>query len=111
VPRAGELGLAVCIILLTITGCSEKQWRPSSDRVYTEAELKGLQGRTRDDVRAFLGDPKGLYTIDAKGRWHYPHLKVEVPENREQYEATVLIYFSQMGEQRVTIVEITKRTE
>jgi hypothetical protein len=79
--------------------------------VHTVADLKALKGKTRDEVREYLGEPKGLYTIDAKGRWHYPHMKIEDTETRERYEATVLIYFSQLGEQRVTIIEITKRTE
>ena len=100
------------IVLLAMTaGCTEKSWRPASDRVYTEAELNGLRGRTRDEVREFLGEPRGLYTIDAKGRWHYPHMKIEDPETRQRFEATVLIYFSQLGEHRVTIIDITKRTE
>ena len=105
------LCLGTLLLGFLLGGCSEKSWRPSSERVFTEAELKGLQGRTRDEVREFLGEPKGLYTTDAKGRWHYPHMKIEIPETRERYEATVLIYFSQQGEQRVTIIDITKRTE
>lgn len=105
---------ALCFLLLwtgILTGCTEKSWRPASDKVFTEAELQGLRGRTRDEVREFLGEPRGLYTIDAKGRWHYPHMKISDPETRSQFEATVLIYFSQLGEHRVTIIEITKRTE
>ncbi len=105
---------ACCFLLLCtamLTGCKEKSWRPASDKVFTEAELQGLRGRTRDEVREYLGEPRGLYTIDAKGRWHYPHMRIEDPETRSQFEATVLIYFSQLGEHRVTIIEITKRTE
>ncbi len=98
-------------LAMVSAGCTEKTWRPASDKVYTEAELNGLRGRTRDEVRDLLGEPRGLYTIDAKGRWHYPHMKIEDPETRQQFEATVLIYFSQLGEHRVTIIDITKRTE
>jgi hypothetical protein len=105
------LSLDVLVFVLSCAGCSEKSWRPASDRTYTEAEINGLRGRTRDEVREFLGEPRGLYTIDAKGRWHYPHMKIEDPETRAQFVATVLIYFSQLGEHRVTIIEITKRTE
>ena len=101
----------VLVLLVTSAGCTEKSWRPASDKVYTEAELNGLRGRTRDEVRDLLGEPRGLYTTDAKGRWHYPHMKIEDPETRQRFEATVLIYFSQLGEHRVTIIEITKRTE
>jgi hypothetical protein len=107
-------GIACCFLILVtvlVVGCTEKSWRPASEKVYTEAELQGLKGRTRDEVREFLGEPRGLYTIDAKGRWHYPHMKIEDPETRSQFEATVLIYFSQLGEHRVTIIEITKRTD
>ncbi len=108
---AALMMVLVLLVCCAAGGCSERSWRPGSERAYTEAELKGLRGRSRDEVREFLGPPKGLYTIDAKGRWHYPQMKIEDPETRGQYEATVLIYFSQLGEQRVTIVEITKRTE
>jgi hypothetical protein len=112
--RACRVVLLCCCVLIAgawTTGCSEKNWRPASDAVYTVADLKALKGKTRDEVRERLGEPKGLYTIDAKGRWHYPHMKIEDTETRETYEATVLIYFSQLGEQRATIIEITKRTE
>jgi outer membrane protein assembly factor BamE (lipoprotein component of BamABCDE complex) len=107
---------ASMIILLLLCGmllgaCTEKTWRPANERIWTEAELKGLRGKTRDDIREFLGSPTGLYTTDAKGRWHYPHMKVEDPETQTRYEATVKIYFSQLGEQRATIIEITKRTD
>lgn len=98
-----------CAVLLG--ACTEKSWRPANERVYTEAELKGLRGKSRDEIREFLGAPTGLYTTDAKGRWHYPHMKIEDPETRTRFEATVKIYFSQLGEQRATIIEITKRTD
>lgn len=103
--------VAVLLVALAVAGCGEGEWRPSSDRLWTEAELQGLRGKTRDEVREVLGDPTGLYTIDAKGRWHYPHMKIEETETRKRYEATVKIYFSQLGEQRATIIEITKRTD
>lgn len=111
---ARRVVLACILVLLAgvwYAGCSEKNWRPASEAVHTVAELKALRGRTRDEVREFLGEPRGLYTLDAKGRWHYPHMRIEDTETREQYEATVLIYFSQLGEQRVTIIEIKQRTD
>ena len=104
--------IILCVLFgVLLAGCSEKTWRPASERIWTEAELKGLRGKTRDDIREFLGPPTGLYTIDEKGRWHYPHMKIEDPETRTRYEATVKVYFSQLGEQRATIIEITKRTD
>jgi hypothetical protein len=111
IERAILISCGVLFLAMVYTGCSEKNWRPASDRVYTEAEINALKGHTRDEVREFLGEPRGLYTIDAKGRWHYPHMKIEDPETRTRFEATVLIYFSQLGEHRVTIIDITKRTE
>jgi hypothetical protein len=109
-PRTGLI-VGLLLIGMLLGACTEKTWRPANERVWTEAELNGLRGKSRDDIREFLGAPTGLYTIDAKGRWHYPHMKVEDPETRTQYEATVKIYFSQLGEQRATIIEITKQTE
>lgn len=106
-------GMIVLVLLgaVLLGACTEKSWRPANERIYTEAELKGLRGKSRDDIREFLGAPTGLYTNDAKGRWHYPHMKIEDPETRTRYEATVKVYFSQLGEQRATIIEITKRTD
>jgi hypothetical protein len=104
--------IVLCVLFgVLLAGCSEKTWRPASERIWTEAELKGLRGKTRDDIREMLGPPTGLYTIDEKGRWHYPNMKIEDPETRTRYEATVKVYFSQLGEQRATIIEITKRTD
>ncbi|MBP1691998.1 MAG: hypothetical protein H6Q32_1350 [Bacteroidetes bacterium] len=91
------------------SACGDSKWRPSSEKVWTVAELKSLQGKTRDEVREILGPPTGLYTIDAKGRWHYPHMNVTDQESGEPWVATVKVYFSQLGEQRATIIEITKR--
>lgn len=105
--RACVLALAACLVL---GACKESSWRPSSDTVWTEAELKALQGKTRDEIREVLGPPTGLYTIDAKGRWHYPHVKVEGDQPGETEEVTLKIYFSQFGEHRATIIDITRRT-
>jgi hypothetical protein len=99
--------LAACLIL--VPACSETNWRPASDAVWTESELKNLEGKTREEIKEVLGAPTGLYTIDAKGRWHYPHMNVIDRETGETVTATVKIYFSQLGDQRATIIEITKR--
>ncbi len=100
---------ALLLVLVALAGCSESSWRPSSERVWAEAELKGLQGKTRDEVREILGSPTGLYTIDAKGRWHYAHMKLEGDRREKSEEVSVMIYFSQFGEHRVTIIDIVRQ--
>jgi len=79
------------------------------DRLWSEAELKGLQGKTRDEIQDLLGKPKGLYTYDSKGRWHYPHVLLQPEGTGQPVPASVTVYFSQFGEHRVTIVEIAPK--
>jgi outer membrane protein assembly factor BamE (lipoprotein component of BamABCDE complex) len=100
----------IFIVLFSAAGCtSQKQDAP--DRVWSEAELKALQGKTRDEVREALGSPKGLYTYDSKDRWHYSHVLLAGPQPGTSEDVAVLIYFSKFGEHRVTVVEITRHPE
>jgi hypothetical protein len=98
--------LAVSLLLVLFAGCKNSAGRGVEDRVWSEAELKGLQGKTREEVQELLGKPKGLYTYDSKGRWHYPRVLVQPEGTREPAPASVTVYFSQFGEHRVTIVDI-----
>jgi hypothetical protein len=102
--------LAILIAVGLVLG-SCKSWveiEPSS-KVWTVAELQGLRGKTREEIRNILGKPRGLYTIDSKGRWHYPNVQVLEEGEREPRKLTVMVYFSKFGEQRSTLIEIRER--
>jgi len=97
-------------VLLIAAGCSsDKNDRP--EVVWTEPELKALQGKTRDEVREALGDPTGLYTYDAKDRWHYSNVTLAGDQPGSTEPAAVLVYFSKFGEHRATIIEIRRRAD
>jgi outer membrane protein assembly factor BamE (lipoprotein component of BamABCDE complex) len=106
----GYTGLLTSLTLLALlalsAGCKSSPGHRVEDRVWTEGELKGLQGKTRDEVQDLLGEPKGLYTYDSKGRWHYPRVLLQGEGERESAPVSVTVYFSQFGEHRVTIVDI-----
>jgi hypothetical protein len=98
--------LALLVLLALCSGCKGSPGHRAEDRVWSEAELTGLQGKTREEVQDLLGQPKGLYTHDSKGRWHYPRVLLESEGTREPAPVSVTVYFSQFGEHRVTIVDI-----
>jgi len=91
-------------VLLIAAGCSsDKNDRP--EVVWTEPELKALQGKTRDEV------PTGLYTYDAKDRWHYSNVTLAGDQPGSTEPAAVLVYFSKFGEHRATIIEVRRRAD
>lgn len=101
------LALLTLFALLALSaGCKNAPGHRVEDRVWSEAELKGLQGKSREEVQDLLGQPKGLYTYDSKGRWHYPRVLLQSEGTRESAPVSVTVYFSQFGEHRVTIVDI-----
>jgi outer membrane protein assembly factor BamE (lipoprotein component of BamABCDE complex) len=101
---------AACLALLALlalwAGCKSSPGDRAEDRVWSEADLKRLQGKTRDEVQGLLGQPTGLHTYDSKGRWHYSRVLLEPEGAGESAPVSVTVYFSQFGEQRVTIVDI-----
>ena len=102
--------LTVMVLLTLILSLSTISCRQNSDpqkprKVWTEAELNGLKGRTREEVRDALGEPSGLLTVDAKGRWEYPNLLISAGDGSPTHSSSLLIYFSEQGERRVTIVD------
>jgi outer membrane protein assembly factor BamE (lipoprotein component of BamABCDE complex) len=99
--------LALLALLLLTAGCKSSPDQRTEDRLWSDGELKGLQGKTREEVQDLLGKPKGLYTYDSKGRWHYPRVLLQEEGTREPAPVSVTVYFSQFGEHRATIVEIT----
>jgi len=102
--------LVILAVLVLASGCSsQKDDRP--EKVWTAAELQGMRGKTRDDVRELLGEPKGLYTYDSKDRWHYSKIFIDGDQPGTKEEVAVLVYFSKFGEHRVTIVEIRHKAE
>ncbi len=96
---------AIVIVALAFASCSDRN-KTSSDKVWTTIELKSLQGKTRDEIRDLLGAPNGIYTIDSKGRWHYSNILLSSEGAGKPKKVWVLLYFSQLGEQRVSAVDI-----
>jgi outer membrane protein assembly factor BamE (lipoprotein component of BamABCDE complex) len=103
----GMVILAVAGALL-LGGCRSSV-ENGPEGVWSVADLHSLRGKTRDEVRERLGRPTGLYTIDSKGRWHYPHVQVLEEGSREPKRMTVMVYFSKFGEHRATIIEIREK--
>lgn len=106
-------GLLIPLLLSLVSGACDRNppGHKLDSRVWTESELKSLQGKTRDDIRNALGKPTGLLTYDSKNRWHYPSILVKFPEVPEPKRMSVIVYFSQFGEHRSTIIDITDRLE
>jgi len=93
--------LAVCIWL---GSCTDKSGK--SQKTWTVPELQGLKGKTRDEVRELLGNPSGMLTTDTKGRWEYTNVTISSEGEGPAKKASVVVYFSEHGEKRVTIVDI-----
>ncbi len=74
--------------------------------VWTERELFGLVGKTRDEIRSVLGTPNGFYTRNTEGRWHYSSILVDAEGAGPPKRVWVVVYFSKIGEQPATLVEI-----
>jgi len=106
-----ETGMALVVLLLVLLSSCRKSWEVESQKVWTIGELKGLQGKSRDEIREILGKPNGLFTYDEKGRWHYPNILVSSEGAAEPKRMTVIIYFSQLGEHRSTIIDVLERFE
>ena len=102
------------VVLLTASGlllsaCKSTVETKGPEGVWSVADLLALRGKTREEVRERLGRPRGLYTIDSKGRWHYPNVLVREEGSREPKKMTVMVYFSKFGEHRATIIEIREK--
>ena len=106
VSAALSLFLTLLVLFALLAGCKSSPGHRVEGRVWSEGELKGLQGKTREEVQDVLGQPKGLYTYDSKGRWHYPRVLLQGEGTRESASVSVTVYFSQFGEHRVSIVDI-----
>ena len=102
--------LLTTILVAVLAGCTSRQG-DHPERMWTEPELKSLQGKTRDEVRDLLGDPNGLYTFDSKDRWHFAHVLLQNDRPGSSERVSVLVYFSKFGEHRATIIEIRHRSE
>jgi hypothetical protein len=101
---------ALCSAVL-LASCVDPIPKGGTDRVWTIRELEAMKGKTRDEVRAEMGKATGVYTIDAKGRWHYPSVLIRYEGEREPRTMIVMVYFSKFGEQRCTLVEVRERMD
>ncbi len=100
--------LVLFIVLGMLSSCRRSTEPNPREKIWTMNELKGLQGKSRDEIREMLGFPNGLYTYDSKGRWHYSGVLVSVEGEVKPKPMTVMVYFSQFGENRSTIIEVTE---
>ena len=91
--------------------CVDPIPKGGTDKVWTVRELQGMKGKTRDEVRAEMGKATGLYTIDAKGRWHYASVPIKYESELEPRKMTVMVYFSKFGEHRCTMIEVLERLD
>lgn len=92
-------------LLVTFPDCHHKT-DPRRDKVYSEIELQNLRGKTRDEVAEIMGRPNGAYTREPQGRWHYSHVRVQSEGAGKPREIWMLIYFSQVGDQRSTVIDM-----
>ena len=97
------------IMAASLLSCAKKE--EQKVRIWTEFEIKSLKGKTRDEVRAVLGKPTGFYTMEAKGRWHYPGMLIAREGSSTPDTKGVIVYFSELGDHRCTIVDIMDRWE
>lgn len=99
----------IVVLACELTSCKkEPEQKPRS---WTVNEIRSLRGKTKEEIRALLGKPTGLYTMEARGRWHYPGMLILREGTSLPDKKGVIIYFSQMGEHRCSIVEIMDRWE
>ena len=97
--------VTLAVVFFVLSGCSHRT-KDNAQKVWTTVELKSLQGKTRDEVHDLLGTPNGMYTIDSKGRWHYSNILLSSEGAGKPRKVWVFLYFSQLGEQRVSAVDI-----
>jgi len=107
----GLLLIGFCAGIVCGPGCKKSWDSKESNREWSRAELRGLQGKTRDEVKELLGEPGGMYTFDSKNRWHFPHVLVKEEGEPQARRMSVLVYFSQFGDHRVPIVEVLDKGE
>lgn len=107
--RFSYLAAALFCLALLIGSC-QRQSPPAEQHVWTERDLLALKGLTRDEIRAKLGAPNGFFTRNAEGRWHYSNLLVDDEGAGPPKKMWMVIYFSQFGEQRATLVELHEHT-
>jgi hypothetical protein len=103
------LFISLLALILLSAGCGSASHHKGQK--WTVSELKGLQGKTRDEVREVLGTPNGFYTRSAEGRWHYSDLLLDPADGSDPRKVWIVIYFSQFGDQRATLVEIHDKLE
>jgi len=100
-----------CALLAGFVACKTTPAPRRNPNIWSELELRSLEGKTRDEIRDVLGPPDGFYTIDSKGRWHYANILVSSEGAGEPRHVWLFIYFSRQGEQLATIVDIRDRGE
>jgi outer membrane protein assembly factor BamE (lipoprotein component of BamABCDE complex) len=105
------LPILLLLVVVAAPACKRPKSVQTSEKVWTELEIRTLQGKSRDEIREILGPPNGFYTTDSKGRWHYSDILLSSEGAGKPRHVWVLIYFSRQGEQRATIVDILDRNQ
>jgi len=110
-PLYDHIWLAAAMLCaVTLVASCQRKPEPVETHVWTARELLALRGQTRDEVRSKLGSPNGFFTRNAEGRWHYSNLLVDEEGAGPPKKMWMVIYFSQFGEQRATLVELHEHT-
>ena len=104
--------IILSLVLVLAPACRKADEQPPpSGRKWTEREIRTLQGKTREEVKDLLGRPDGFYTRSAEGRWHYSNILLDNEGAGPPRRVWVIVYFSQFGERRATIIEIHEHIE
>lgn len=104
--------IILSLVLVLAPACRKADEQPSpSERKWTEREIRTLQGKTMEEVKDLLGRPDGFYTRSAEGRWHYSNILLDSEGAGLPRRVWVIVYFSQFGQRRATLVEIHEHIE
>lgn len=99
----------VALLAVLPAGCAREEAK--KERTWTVSEIRALRGRTREEIVGLLGKPTGFYTMESRGRFHYPGMLIMKEGSPAPEKKGVIFYFSQLGDRRCTIVEIMDRWE
>ena len=98
------LFIGLLAFMLAFPACGRKS-DSAREKVHSMLELQSLRGKTRDEITEIMGRPNGAYTREPQGRWHYSRVRVSSDGAGSPREIWMLIYFSQIGDQRSTVID------
>jgi hypothetical protein len=102
--------LPILLLAVLFTAC-RSHTPETPKKTWTYRDIMAFQGKTMDEVKAELGTPNGFYTRSAEGRWHYSDVLMDTEGAGPPKRVWIVIYFSQFGDRKATIVEIHDHTD